>query len=71
MLNQEDIEILILRMLEKGGMSTSEIEDALRKGGNMTECVDKVNFALIKLRNEKKIEGRFSPEKKSMLWKIV
>ena len=52
-------------------MTTNELEEALRKGEKRSECMDKLNFVLIKLRNEKRIEGRFSPEKKCMVWKKV
>ncbi|MBN2101406.1 MAG: hypothetical protein JW716_00880 [Candidatus Aenigmarchaeota archaeon] len=68
-LSKEDIEIIIMRLLDEGEKTTTEIEDTLRKEGSRSECMDKVNFALIKLRGEKKVEGRFSPEKKSMVWK--
>ena len=69
MLNEKDIEIIVLRMLSGGEKTTSELEDALRKDDSRTECMDKVNFILIKLRNERKIEGNFSVERKSMVWK--
>lgn len=68
MLNDKDIEIILLRVLESGPKTTTELEDALRKGEERSECMDKVNFILIKLRNEKKVEGNFSAEKKSMVW---
>ncbi len=68
-LNKDDIEIIIMRLLDEGEKTTTELEETLRKDGTRSECMDKVNFVLIKLRSEKKIEGRFSPEKKSMVWK--
>ncbi len=68
-LSNDDIEIIIMRLLDEGEKTTTEIEDTLRKEGSRSECMDKVNFVLIKLRNEKRVEGRFSPEKKSMVWK--
>ena len=68
-LSKEDIEIIIMRLLDEGEKTTTELEETLRKDGSRSECMDKVNFILIKLRGEKKIEGKFSSEKKSMIWK--
>jgi hypothetical protein len=61
-------EDLIVRLLvEKGEMTTSEVEAAIRGAGS--DCPDGAVKSLMRLKTQGLIEGRIDREKRGWAWK--
>jgi DNA-binding PadR family transcriptional regulator len=63
-----DKEEMLLKLLsEKGEMTTTEVEDAIKESGG--DCPDGAVKSLMRLKTQGIIEGRIDREKRGWVWK--